>query len=97
MSAKDWSRWFNQAQPETSPLPGEWQTKCEDPLRNMIIVRCLRPDRVIPSIRNYIEKYMKRDFIESAPFLLKNIFDETTFDKPIIFVLSSGTDPTATL
>jgi hypothetical protein len=33
MSAKDWGRWFNLEKPEVSPLPGEWQTKCEDPLQ----------------------------------------------------------------
>jgi dynein heavy chain len=97
MQAKDWARWFNQEKPEVTPLPGEWQTKCDDPLRAMIVVRCLRQDRVIPCMRNYIERYMKKDFIESIPFILKHIFDETTFDKPIIFVLSPGVDPTDSL
>jgi dynein heavy chain len=40
---------------------------------------------------------MKKEFIESNPTILKNVFDETSFDKPIIFVLSPGVDPTASL
>jgi len=40
---------------------------------------------------------MKRDFIEWAPTNYDSVFDETTFEKPIIFILSTGVDPTGML
>lgn len=29
-SPKDWERWYSQPRPEQSPLPAEWETKCEE-------------------------------------------------------------------
>jgi dynein heavy chain len=45
--------------PEDAQLPGEWETKCEDMLKKMIILRCFRPDRVCFAIRTFVEKGMK--------------------------------------
>ena len=81
-------------EPENAPLPGEWETKCEDRLKKMIVLRCLRPDRVLFSIRNFVEANMKKEFIENKPTSLQDVYDESQSDTPIIFVLSPGVDPT---
>jgi dynein heavy chain len=60
----------------------------------MIVLRCLRPDRVIFSIRNFVEANMKKEFIENRPTNLQEVYDESKPDTPIIFVLSPGVDPT---
>ena len=75
-------------------MPGEWETKCEDALKKMIVLRCLRPDRVIFAIRKYVEANMKKEFVEIRPTNIQEIYDESTPDTPIIFVLSPGVDPT---
>lgn len=41
-------------------MPGEWETKCEEALKKMIILRCFRPDRVNFAIRNYVVEGMKQ-------------------------------------
>jgi dynein heavy chain, axonemal len=38
-SPKDWHRWYNNPKPEQTPLPAEWETKCEEKLKKMIILR----------------------------------------------------------
>lgn len=84
--------------PENAQLPGEWETKCEDLLKKMIILRCFRPDRVCFAIRNFVEKGMKSsDFIQSKPASLEEIYAESTHTLPIIFVLTTGVDPTEIL
>ncbi len=61
----------------------------------MIVLRCLRPDRAIFAIRNFIEIFgLKKEFIENKPTLIQEVYDESQFDTPIIFVLSPGVDPT---
>lgn len=97
LNPKEWQRWFlsQRPEPENAPLPGEWETKCEDKLKKMIVLRCLRPDRVLFAIRNYIEIFgMKKEFIENKPTQLQEVYDESQSDTPIIFVLSPGVDPT---
>jgi len=68
LSTKEWKNWFSskKPEPEEAQLPGEWETKCEDPLRKMILLRCFRPDRVIFAVKNYIISALKsQEFITS--------------------------------
>jgi GR25 family glycosyltransferase involved in LPS biosynthesis len=100
LNPKEWQRWYlsvKPAPPESAQLPGEWETKCEDKLKKMIVLRCFRTDRVNFAIRNYVESVMKKDFVENRPTILKEVFDESKNSEPIIFVLSPGVDPTETL
>lgn len=60
----------------------------------MIVLRCMRPDRVNFAIRNFVEHYMKKDFIENRPTNIEEVYNESKPDTPIIFVLSPGVDPT---
>lgn len=41
-SRKEWKRWYLHPEPETQNLPGEWDAKCEDYIKKMIVLRCLR-------------------------------------------------------
>lgn len=45
-NSKEWKRWYTHGTPETYGLPGEWDNKC-DHLRKMIIVKTIRPDRIL--------------------------------------------------
>jgi len=62
LNPKEWQHWFssNKPAPEDAQLPGEWETKCEETLKKMIILRCFRPDRVNFAIRNYVMEGMKQ-------------------------------------
>lgn len=94
---KNWDRWYHIVKPhppESTQLPGEWDSKCEDWLKKMIVLRCFRVDRVNFAIRNYVEHFMKKEFVESRQASYKEIFDESKPTEPIVFVLSPGVDPT---
>jgi dynein heavy chain len=60
----------------------------------MIVLRCFREDRVNYAIRDYVEHFMKKDFVESVPTQLKDVIDDSNPKSPIIIVLSPGVDPT---
>lgn len=94
---KNWDKWFHSFQPsppEKTALPGEWDSKCEDRLKKMIVLRCFREDRVNYAIRDYVEHYLKKDFVESVPTQLKEVLESTNPKEPLIIVLSPGVDPT---
>jgi len=61
LNVREWKAWFSSkgsgpgTGPENAQLPGEWETKCEDPLKKMIVLRCFRPDRVNFAIKKYIK------------------------------------------
>jgi dynein heavy chain len=98
LNPKEWHRWYlsvKPAPPESAQLPGEWETKCDgDRLKKMIVLRCFRTDRVNFAIRNYVEYFMKKEFVENKPTNLKDVFEESKPTEPIIFVLTAGVDPT---
>jgi len=63
----------------------------------MIVLRCFRPDRVTFAIRNYVEHFMKKEFVENRPTSMKDVLDNAKSSEPVILVLSPGADPTDAL
>ncbi|KAJ8667916.1 hypothetical protein QAD02_009579 [Eretmocerus hayati] len=63
----------------------------------MIVLKCLRPDKVTNSMQIYITKHLGARFIEPQTAGLSAIYNESSPTIPLIFVLSSGTDPASEL
>lgn len=89
----EWERWYRHNEPETCELPSEWESKCNE-LQRMILVRCLRPDRVIFSATTYVANALGRRFVEPPVLDLGETHADSTPLSPLIFVLSAGVDPT---
>ena len=97
LSTKEWKNWFSSKKPEPEEyqLPGEWETKCEEPLRKLIVLRCFRPDRVNFAVRNYILQTLKsQEFITTKSTRIEEIFSDSSPSVPILIVLTQGVDPT---
>ncbi|KAH9593471.1 Dynein heavy chain [Trypanosoma melophagium] len=92
---ESWHNWFLQENPESTELPDEWQTRTADNyIQRMIFVRCLRLDRVIFMVYEFIEKQLGAQFVDPPPFNLKDTYEESANVIPLVFVLSPGVDPT---
>lgn len=92
----EWQQWYRQNEPEAAELPSEWESKCNE-LQRMILVRCLRPDRVIFSATSYVANALGRRFVEPPVLDLAETHADSTPLSPLIFVLSAGVDPTDSL
>eukprot|EP00753_Platysulcus_tardus_P011845 PLAT3317.25.p1 GENE.PLAT3317.25~~PLAT3317.25.p1 ORF type:complete len:2725 (+),score=1732.12 PLAT3317.25:536-8176(+) len=93
---RDWKAWYFSAAPEGEPLPGEWSNKCSD-LQRMVLLRSLRPDRVLMAAREFVSSNLGPRFVEPPPLVLRDIWASSTERTPLIFVLSPGVDPTKQL
>ncbi|KAG8349154.1 putative Dynein heavy chain N terminal region 2 domain1 [Trypanosoma vivax] len=92
---ESWKQWFLQENPEDAELPDEWQNRTADNyIQRMIFVRCLRLDRVIFMVYEFIETQLGSKFVDPPPFNLKDTFDESANVVPLVFLLSPGVDPT---
>lgn len=67
------------------------------PFEKLVVLRCLRPDKMVPSIQLYVISSMGQRYIEPQAFHLQPIFDDSQPSVPLIFVLSPGSDPMADL
>ena len=94
-SARDWREWYRSAEPETAAarLPGEWENRCSELMR-LIIVRCLRPDRIVFAVTAFIVNNLTAKFTEPPVLDLGSVLADSMATTPLIFVLSPGVDPT---
>lgn len=95
-SLRDWKKWYSCSEPEKEPLPGEWDARL-DMLQKLIVIRCIRTDRVLPATAIFISNKLDPKFVEPPPLDLEAIYDESSCTTPLLFVLTPGMDPTGQL
>lgn len=66
-------------------------------LKRLIIMRLIRPDKLVPAISKFVVENLGENFITPPLFDLKQVFSDSKCDTPLIFVLSPGSDPMKTL
>ncbi len=63
-------------------------------MRKLIITKIIRRDRVLPAVVNFIiDKNGNETFVHPPTFSLDGVFNDSSKNIPIIFVLSPGVDP----
>lgn len=92
----EWRDWYDLETPENIDCPGGFMLRLSS-FQKMMILRCFRPDRTYRAITCYVAEKMGEEFITPPVVNFKAIFDETTPEIPVVFILSPGTDPTSEL
>ncbi|MEQ2228566.1 Dynein heavy chain 3, axonemal, partial [Ilyodon furcidens] len=90
-----WKHLYDSAKPHEDQLPDQWDRLAG--LNRMVIIRCFRPDKLVPAVQNFIEQNMGQAYIEPPTFDLAGSYKDSNCCSPLIFVLSPGSDPTAVL
>ncbi|KAM8945402.1 dynein axonemal heavy chain 14 [Pelodytes ibericus] len=65
--------------------------------QRLIMIKILRPECLIRAIREFVLEKMGPQYLQSARMNLKEVFEASTANAPLIFILSSGTDPVGQL
>ena len=73
-------------------MPGEWE-KHLTIFQKLLIYKCLRPDKLVPAILEFVKVKMGQKFIEPPQFDLAASFQDSNCCSPLIFILSPGVDP----
>nr|XP_043909238.1 dynein axonemal heavy chain 3-like [Solea senegalensis] len=91
----EWKKLYDSGHPEKTQLPDQWrELKGMD---RMVVIRCFRPDKLVPAVQDFIVANMGQAYIEPPTFDLAGSYNDSNCCTPLIFVLSPGTDPTAGL
>lgn len=91
-----WKRIYDSLEPQSEPLPSPWSERL-DSFQRIVLLRCIRPDKLVPAVTAYVSEAMGKRFVEPMPFAIEPSFQDSSAVTPLIFVLSPGSDPMASL
>ncbi|XP_071449339.1 dynein axonemal heavy chain 3-like [Hetaerina americana] len=92
---EEWKELYSSSTPQKANFPEPFNDV--DGINKLIILKCVRPDKVVPAVQDFITQNMSRSFIEPPPFDLVGSFSDSNNCTPLIFVLSPGADPMVSL
>ncbi len=91
-NAEDWQALLDSPEPQSVSFPGDWHDKL-DLFHKLVVIRTLRPEKVLPAARVLVAAELGARFVESPSFSLRAAVQSTPAVTPVVFVLSPGADP----
>lgn len=91
-----WKAIYDDPTPQDMELPDPWNLALS-PMQKLIVLRCLRPDKIVPGVQDFIVEHIGRSYIEPPTFDLAGSFADSNPCSPLVFVLSPGADPMSAL
>lgn len=77
--------------------PGKEWNQVLSPFKKLMLISALKPEMLVTAVGSYVSLTLGREFTESKGTSLASIFQDTTPTTPLIFVLSTGSDPMSAL
>jgi len=103
-AAPRFREWYNHVTPENEKLPLDWAALDRTPFKKMLVIRCLRPDRMTVALSNYLRgvlpngsAYADCDSTLSSLEILDQSIQDSTPTTPVYFILSPGANVVADL
>jgi len=92
--------WYNEQAPEDQKLPLDWKKLDTMPFKKLLVIRCLRPDRITIALSKFIrdvlpqgDQFLEMDSKLSFSDVLQSAVEDAESTNPIFFILSPGADP----
>lgn len=95
-NVSQWQAYYDLSNPQVHPFPPPFEHEGES-LKKLVILRCVRTDKLVSAVQAYIIHHMGASFVEPPPFDLQSSYDDSNNVTPLIFILSPGSDPMAGL
>lgn len=91
---KKFKKIFDSPDPQDEPMPGEWDKKLNS-FQKIILLKSIRADKVSLALQQYIIEQIGKQYVTPPTFRLDACYRDSSSVTPLIFVLSSGSDPIA--
>lgn len=88
-----WKKLYDSGKPHKDQFPDQWSELVG--MDRMLVIRCFRPDKLVPAVQDFIVDNMGQAYVEPPTFDLAGSYKDSNSCSPLIFVLSPGSDPTA--
>lgn len=92
----EWKKIYDSKEPQNEKMPEDVEAVFTQ-FDKLLILRTFRPDKIVPAVQNYVVSELGEKFISPPPFDLAKIYGDSNSVSPLIFILSPGSDPFASL
>mmetsp|Transcript_7972 Transcript_7972/g.7529 ORF Transcript_7972/g.7529 Transcript_7972/m.7529 type:complete len:429 (+) Transcript_7972:3886-5172(+) len=92
-----WRSWIEENEPENSPIPDIAEKIASDPISHFLqlcIIRCVREDRTLLASTKFIAEVLGQKYVAPVTDTVEGLWTESAVNKPVLFLLSAGADPT---
>jgi len=97
----EWKMWVDSDNPETERVPDyEEKIRADQGIGGFIhlcLVRCLREDRTLLASNQFIKDVLGDDYVKPVTDKVEDIYGESVPGVPVLYLLSTGADPTDTI
>ncbi|ESO02274.1 hypothetical protein HELRODRAFT_188646 [Helobdella robusta] len=95
-SVQTWKILYDSPAPHLMKFPEPYSVHVNN-MQSLVLLRVLRPDKMVPALQNFIKANLGQQYIEPPTFDLDGSFSDSNCCTPLIFILSPGADPMAAL
>jgi dynein heavy chain len=88
----EWQAYCESDEPHKNPFPSGLAEKLNS-FQRVLLLKILRPEKVVFTVPQFISENLGKQYVESQPFDLAAPYQASNPETPIIFVLSTGADP----
>ncbi|XP_076756861.1 dynein heavy chain at 62B [Xylocopa sonorina] len=87
-----WKQYYDLSNPENATIPHPWENSLTT-FQKLIVTRMIRTDKVMIMIQQFVEAGMGLKFVVPPPFDISKSYADSSSLIPLIFILSTGSDP----
>jgi dynein heavy chain len=94
-NVEGWIEWMDSDNPELAPLPNDFEEENDLSIfQKMLIINALAPDKVAQCVTVVVKRTLGEAFVIFPAPTMEEVYGDATHATPVIFILSTGADPT---
>uniref|UniRef100_A0A674DLM6 Dynein axonemal heavy chain 10 n=1 Tax=Salmo trutta TaxID=8032 RepID=A0A674DLM6_SALTR len=92
----EWKTWYDLDGPEQALFPMKYKDNLTA-FQKLLLLRCFRLDRVYRAVTDYVTITMGEKYVQPPVISFEAIYEQSSPNSPIVFILSPGSDPASDL
>lgn len=88
---QEWKAVYDSLSPHEESFPGIFSSSAG--IARLCALRCIRPDKVVVAVQEFVATAMGAQFVRPPPFDLQACYNDSSAVVPLVFILSAGSDP----
>ncbi|KAH7827931.1 dynein haevy chain 8, inner dynein arm 4 [Monocercomonoides exilis] len=86
-----WRVIFDSSQAHREPLPGKWNDLNQ--FQKLLVLKCLRSDKITEGVQDFVQENFGKKYVQPPNFNLAKSYRDSNSMRPLIFIISPGTNP----